>query len=98
MAAIVYPVRSGAASDIKDFATGRLLGAGGCSLSQTLLDRVELRVRKAVATHAPGIEHAQRCDRLETLVDFRSRRNVVSAAAADAEETEDARYQRRDTA
>lgn len=59
----------------------RLLGARRRGLRQALLDGVELRVRIAIAAHAAGIEHAQRGDRLETLVGLRRSQRVTTAAA-----------------
>src|SRR6185437_16562358 len=72
---------------IENLPASRFLSARGRSLPQALLNRIELRIRKAVAANAPRIEHAERRDRLEALVGLRGRQRV-SAAAANAEQAQ----------
>jgi hypothetical protein len=79
--------RRSATPDIENLAAGRLLRARFRSLPQTLLNGIQCRICEAVAAHAPRIEHAERRDRLEALVDLR-RRQRISAATADAEQAE----------
>src|SRR6185312_12701575 len=57
---------------IENLPAGHFLSARGRSLPQALLNRIELRIRKAVAANAPRIEHAERRDRLEALVGLRA--------------------------
>lgn len=72
---------------IENHSAGRFLGAGSGGLLHACLNRVQLRIDVAIATNAPGVEHAHRRDRLEALVGLCCRQRV-SPAAADAEQSQ----------
>ena len=53
---------------IENRSAGLFLGACVRRLLQTLLDRIQLRISKSIATNPSGVEHAERRNRLEAFV------------------------------